>query len=149
MLSNIKRHVHGLTYLLMNPAQVKHLIIRETIYRQRNRNRAGWVEWQKYDTYTAVSQTCTAVAYARPLNLPRINTFTSLISSIGNGLSVLDVGCGDGLLSEPIAKMGNNVASIDLRTITKLAQKRRVSLVVSGDAEKIAFADKSFDVGGF
>jgi 2-polyprenyl-3-methyl-5-hydroxy-6-metoxy-1,4-benzoquinol methylase len=146
MLSNIKRHVHGLTYLLMNPAQVKHLIIRETLYRQRNRNRAGWVEWQKYDTYMAASQHSTAIAYARPLNLARINTFTSLISSVGNGLSVLDVGCGDGLLSEPIAKMGNNVASIDLRTITKLAQKRHVSLVVSGDAEKLAFADRSFDV---
>jgi ubiquinone/menaquinone biosynthesis C-methylase UbiE len=42
--------------------------------------------------------------------------------------------------------MGNNVASIDLPTITKVAQKRHISYVVSGDAEKLAFADKSFDV---
>ena len=146
MSTTIKRRIHGLTYLLMNPAQIKHLIIRETIYRRRNKNRSGWVEWQKYDTYTAASQHSTAVAYARPLNLARIDTFTSLINGIGKNLAVLDVGCGDGLLSEPIAKMGNTVASVDLPTITKLAQKRHMSYVVSGDAEKLAFADASFDV---
>ena len=146
MLASAKRHVHGMVYLLMNPAQVKHLIIRETLYRQRNRDRQGWVEWQKYDTYTAASMHSTAVAYARPLNLARIKTFTSMISGLGKNLMVLDVGCGDGLLSEPIAKMGNTVASIDLPTIVKVAQKRHVSWVLAGDAEKLAFADGSFDV---
>lgn len=145
MLTSIKRHIRGTTYLIMNPAQVKHLIIRETLYRQRNRNKSGWVEWQKYDTYTSISHS-TAVAYARPLNIARINTVTSMIGSVGKGLAVLDVGCGDGLLSEPISKMGNNVTSIDLPTITKVACKRHVSSVVSGDAEKLAFADNSFDV---
>ena len=99
MLSSVKERIHVLTWLLMNPAQVKHLIIRETLYRQRNRNRQGWVEWQKYDTYTAASMHSTAVAYARPLNLARINVFTTMISGVGKGLTVLDVGCGDGLLS--------------------------------------------------
>jgi 2-polyprenyl-3-methyl-5-hydroxy-6-metoxy-1,4-benzoquinol methylase len=146
MIASFKRHIHGLTYLLMNPAQVKHLIIRETLYRQRNSNRSGWVEWQKYDTYTAASMHSTAVAYARPLNLARINTFTNMIRDVGKGLTVLDVGCGDGLLSEPIAKMGNTVASIDLPTITPVAQKRHISFVVSGDAEKLSFADSTFDL---
>lgn len=146
MLTSTKRHIQGITYLLMNPVQIKHLIIRETLYRQRNRSRSGWVEWQKYDTYTAAAQHSTAVAYARPLNMARINTFTSLIGGIGKGLSVLDVGCGDGLLSKPISKMGNNVTSIDLPTITRVAHKLHVSSVVSGDAEKLAFAEGSFDV---
>lgn len=146
MLASVKRHVHGMVYLIMNPAQVKHLIIRETLYRQRNRDRRGWVEWQKYDTYTAASMHSTAVAYARPLNMARIKTFTSMISGLGKNLMVLDVGCGDGLLSEPIAQMGNTVASIDLPTIVKVAQKRHVSWVLAGDAEKLAFADGSFDV---
>jgi 2-polyprenyl-3-methyl-5-hydroxy-6-metoxy-1,4-benzoquinol methylase len=146
MLTSLKRHIHGLTYLLMNPKQLQHIIIRETLYRQRNRSREGWVEWQKYDTYTAASQHSTAVAYARPLNLARIQTFVDWVNSVGKGLMVLDVGCGDGVLSEPIAKQGNNVTSFDLPTITPLAQKRHVSLVLSGDAEKLAFTSETFDV---
>lgn len=149
MLSYVKRHIRGLTWLLMNPAQVKHLIIRETLYRQRNRNRQGWVEWQKYDTYAATRALVShssAIAYARPLNIARIKTFTTMIDDLGKNLTVLDVGCGDGLLSEPIAKMGNTVASMDLPTIVKVAQKRHVSWVLAGDAEKLAFADGSFDV---
>jgi 2-polyprenyl-3-methyl-5-hydroxy-6-metoxy-1,4-benzoquinol methylase len=146
MLTLLKKHIHGFTYLLLHPIQLKHIIIRETLYRQRYRNRQGWVEWQKYDTYTAAAQHSTAIAYARPLNLARIQTFSNMVSSIGNGLMVLDVGCGDGVISEPISKLGNNVTSIDLPTITKIAHKRKVSLVVSGDAEKLAFASGSFDV---
>lgn len=146
MLTLLKKHIQGFTYLLLHPIQLKHIVIRETLYRQRHRNRRGWVEWQKYDTYTAAAQHSTAIAYARPLNLARIQTFSTMVSSIGNGLMVLDVGCGDGVISEPLSKLGNNVTSIDLPTITKIAHKRKVSLVVSGDAEKLAFASGSFDL---
>jgi len=149
MLSSVKKRIRGLPWLLMNPAQVKHLIIRETLYRQRNRNRQSWVEWQKYDTYAAACAAVShssAIAYYRPLNIARIKTFTTMIADLGKNLTVLDVGCGDGLLSEPIAKMGNTVASIDLTTIVKVAQKRHVSWVLAGDAEKLSFADSVFDV---
>ncbi len=59
---------------------------------------------------------------------------------------VLDVGCGDGVLSEPIAKQGNTVTGFDLPTITPMAHKRRVSMVFSGDAEHLAFRPEIFDV---
>ena len=91
-------------------------------------------------------QHSTATAYARPLNVARIQTFSDMVSRLGNGLMVLDVGCGDGVISEPIWKMGNHVTSVDLPTITILAHKRRVSSVVAGDAEQLAFASNSFDV---
>jgi ubiquinone/menaquinone biosynthesis C-methylase UbiE len=146
MLSTLKRHVHGLTYLLMHPAQIKHIVIRETLYRQRYRSKQSWTEWQKYDTHAAAAQHSTAVAYARPLNQARIQIFSDMVNRVGSGLRVLDVGCGDGVISEPISKLGNKVTSVDLPTITMLAHKRGVSLVVAGDAEHLAFASGSFDL---
>lgn len=146
MLRTLKRHVHGFIYLLSNPTQLKHIIIRETRHRQRYRDKRAWTEWQEFDTHDAAGQHSTVTAYVRPLNLARIQIFSEMISSVGTGLRVLDVGCGDGVISEPIAKLGNDVASVDLPTITMLAHKRRVSSVVSGDAEHMAFAESSFDV---
>jgi 2-polyprenyl-3-methyl-5-hydroxy-6-metoxy-1,4-benzoquinol methylase len=146
MLSMLKRHVHGLMYLLSHPAQLKHIVIRETLYRQRYRSKQSWTEWQKYDTHAAAAQHSTAVAYARPLNQARIQIFSDMVSRVGSGLRVLDVGCGDGVISEPISKLGNYVTSVDLPTITILAHKRGVSLVVAGDAEHLAFASDSFDL---
>jgi 2-polyprenyl-3-methyl-5-hydroxy-6-metoxy-1,4-benzoquinol methylase len=104
------------------------------------------MEWQKYDTHAAAAQHSTAVAYARPLNLARIQVFSDMVSRLGSGLRVLDVGCGDGVISEPVSKLGNYVTSVDLPTITILAHKRGVSLVVAGDAEQLPFASDSFDV---
>jgi 2-polyprenyl-3-methyl-5-hydroxy-6-metoxy-1,4-benzoquinol methylase len=146
MSSGIKNHLHGLVWLLRNPKQIQHLIIRETLYRQRNSTREGWIEWQKYDTYTAAFQHSTAVSYARPLNQARIQVFLDMISKGGKNLNVLDVGCGDGVLSEPIAKQGNTVTGFDLPTITPMAHKRHVSNVFSGDAENLAFIPEVFDV---
>lgn len=146
MLNMLKRHVNGLIFLLSNPAQLKHIVIRETIYRQRNRSKQSWTEWQKYDTYAAASQHSTAVAYARPLNLARIQIFSDMVSRLGTGLMVLDVGCGDGVISEPMSKLGNHVVSVDLPTITRLAHRRGVSSVVAGDAEQLAFASNRFDL---
>jgi 2-polyprenyl-3-methyl-5-hydroxy-6-metoxy-1,4-benzoquinol methylase len=146
MSNGIKKYVHSLMWLLRNPKQIQHLIIRETLYRHRNTNRQDWIEWQKYDTYTAAFQHSTAISYARPLNQARIQTFLKMISVGGKNLNVLDVGCGDGVLSEPIAKQGNIVTGFDLPTITPMAHKRGISNVFSGDAENLAFKSEIFDV---
>ena len=146
MLKVLEKQVQGVIYLLLHPLQLKHIIIRETRYRQRYRSKRMWVEWQNYETCTTVAQHSTAAAHARPLNVERIHILYDLVSRLGNRLMVLDVGCGDGVISEPISKMGHYVTSVDLPTITILAHRRRVSSVVAGDAEQLAFASKSFDV---
>ena len=146
MLNMLKRHVQGFTYLLSHPLQLKRLIIREARYGQRNRNRRNWVQWQKYATELSAASHSSATAYARPLNVARIKTISGMVSRLGNGLRVLDVGCGDGVISEPISRMGNHVTSVDLPTIAILAHRRRVSSVVASDAEHLAFAANSFDV---
>ncbi|MCL2288827.1 MAG: class I SAM-dependent methyltransferase [Candidatus Bathyarchaeota archaeon] len=146
MSNNIKKYIHGIMWLLRNPKQLQHIIIRETLYRNRNRSRQGWIEWQKYDTYTAAFQHSTAVSHARPLNQARIQTFLKMISVGGKNLNVLDVGCGDGVVSEPVAKQGNTVTGFDLPTITPMAHKRGISNVFSGDAENLAFKPEVFDV---
>jgi 2-polyprenyl-3-methyl-5-hydroxy-6-metoxy-1,4-benzoquinol methylase len=128
------------------PCTVKAHHNQETRHRQRYQSKAAWTAWQEFDTHDAVGQHSTMTAYVRPLNLARIQIFSQMISGVGTGLRVLDVGCGDGVISEPIAKLGNEVASVDLPTITMLVHKRGVSMVASGDAEHLAFAENSFDV---
>ena len=146
MLKMLKRQVQGFTYLLSHPLQLKRLIIRETRYGQRHRSKRRWVEWQKYNAYIATPQHSTAAAHARPLNVARVKTISDMVSRLGNGLRVLDVGCGDGVVSEPIRKMGNYVTSLELPKIATLAHRCRVPLIVAGDAEQLAFASNSFDV---
>lgn len=142
----LKRQVQGLAFLLSHPLQLKRIIIRETRYRQRYQSKRRWVEWQKYDTCMAAAQHSTAVARARPLNVQRIQTIADMVSRLGNGLMVLDVGCGDGAISKYLWKMGNYVTSVDLPYIVTLAHKSQVPLVVAGDAEQLTFASNSFDV---
>jgi 2-polyprenyl-3-methyl-5-hydroxy-6-metoxy-1,4-benzoquinol methylase len=146
MFRTLKLRIHGLLWVLSNPAQLKHIIIRETRYRQRYRDKRAWTAWQQFDTHDAAGQHSTMTAYVRPLNLERIRIFSEMIGGVGSGLRVLDVGCADGVISEPIAKLGNEVTSMDLPTIAMMCHKRRVSMVSSGDAEHLAFADSSFDV---
>jgi 2-polyprenyl-3-methyl-5-hydroxy-6-metoxy-1,4-benzoquinol methylase len=83
---------------------------------------------------------------ASSLNSARIQIFSDMVSRLGNGLRVLDVGCGNGVIGEPIWKMGNYVTSVELPTIATLAHRCGVPLVVAGDAEQLAFASNSFDV---
>ena len=146
MFKKLKSQVQGFAYLLLHPPQLKRLIIREARYGQRHRSKRSWMEWQKYDQYTAHLLHSSAEARARPLNVERIKTISDMVSRSGNGLKVLDVGCGEGSISQQIYEMGNNVTSVDLPTITTLAHKHRALSVVAGDAEQLAFASNSFDL---
>ena len=80
------------------------------------------------------------------LNWARIQIFSDIVNRIGKGLTVLDVGAGDGVISGPISKMGNEVVSIELPTIAAIAHKCGVPLLVANDAEHLAFALNSFDL---
>jgi 2-polyprenyl-3-methyl-5-hydroxy-6-metoxy-1,4-benzoquinol methylase len=148
MLKTLKTRIHGLAYLLSHPRKLKWVIIRETQFRQRHRSKRDWIEWQKYDANMHISrmQANPDSQRSSSLNQTRITIFSDMIGRIGNGLSILDVGCGDGVMSEPILKMGNYVTSVELPTIAELAQKCRVPSVVAGDAEQLAFASGSFDL---
>jgi 2-polyprenyl-3-methyl-5-hydroxy-6-metoxy-1,4-benzoquinol methylase len=148
IFETLKRQIQGFTYLLSHPLQLKHLLIRETRYRQRHRSKRRWVEWQKYDAHMHIRRMQTQGRAVREsqLNMARIQIFSEMVSLLGNSLRVLDVGCGDGVISEPIWKMGNYVTSIELPTIATLANICQVPSVVAGDAEQLAFASNSFDV---
>ena len=146
LLKMLKKQVFGFTYLLLHPQQLKRIVIRETRYGQRYQNKQSWLEWQAYDQYIAHLLHSSAEAQVRPLNVARIQTISDMVGSLGTGLRVLDVGCGPGVISEQIWRMGNFVACADLPKITPLAHSRGVLLVVAADAEQLAFASDSFDV---
>jgi 2-polyprenyl-3-methyl-5-hydroxy-6-metoxy-1,4-benzoquinol methylase len=110
-----------------------------------------WIEWQKYDAKMHISMMHARPAALQqsresPLSRARIKVFSNMFSRLGNGLDVLDVGCGDGVIGEPIVKMGNYVTSLELPGIANIAQICQVPSVVAGDAEQLSFASNSFDV---
>src|SRR5512136_211460 len=116
MLKAFKKQVIGISYLLSHPRQMKWIIIRETYYGDRKRSKQKWVEWQKYDAqmHITMMQAHRDVMSENILNSARIKIFTEMIKQIGKDLDVLDVGCGDGVLTEPVWKMGNRVTSMEL-----------------------------------
>lgn len=63
------------------------------------------------------------------------------------GWSVLDVACGTGLASEPLAKRGLKITGVDISEA--MLDKARIRLkearLVVGDAEKLPFGDGSFN----
>jgi 2-polyprenyl-3-methyl-5-hydroxy-6-metoxy-1,4-benzoquinol methylase len=148
MLSMIKHRVHGIAFLLSNPYQLKHLILRETRYKFRNRNKRMWIEWQKYDSKRAYDALTEAMhdTRTRPFNQERLEIISDMISPLGNNLDVLDAGSGDGIISEQVSKMGHNVASVDLPTVVFQSQKIKGLLAVAGDAERLSFVSNIFDV---
>ena len=148
MLETLKTRMQGLVYLLSHPRQLKWIIKRETKFGQRHRSKQDWVEWQKYDANIHISmmQAHPDAQRLSSLNRARIEILSDMICRIGKSLSILDVGCGDGVISEPILKMGNYVTSVELPTIATMAQKCRAPNVVAGDAEQLAFSSESFDL---
>jgi 2-polyprenyl-3-methyl-5-hydroxy-6-metoxy-1,4-benzoquinol methylase len=148
MLEWIERQIHGFAYLLSHPSQLKHLLIRETRYRFRTKNKRMWVEWQKYDSERAYKALMEALhdTRKRPFNQERIEIISDIIGRLGNGLNVLDVGAGDGIIGEHVWKTGNHVVAVDLPTVAFQAHKRQGLLTVAGDAEQSSFASNIFDV---
>jgi 2-polyprenyl-6-hydroxyphenyl methylase/3-demethylubiquinone-9 3-methyltransferase len=69
-----------------------------------------------------------------------------------NGLKILDIGCGGGLLCEPMARLGANVVGVDAaqRNIPiAVAHAKQSNLTIDyrhGTAEEILTGDEKFDV---
>ncbi|MBL6839183.1 bifunctional 2-polyprenyl-6-hydroxyphenol methylase/3-demethylubiquinol 3-O-methyltransferase UbiG [Paracoccaceae bacterium] len=69
-----------------------------------------------------------------------------------DGLKILDIGCGGGLLCEPMARLGANVVGVDAaqRNIPiAVAHAKKSDLVIDyrhGTAEEILTGDEKFDV---
>ena len=138
----------GLAYLVLHPSQLKHLIIKHTRHKNRNQTKQKWIRWQKYNSsrIEAALKTHGAEALVRPFNVARIETITEIVRPLGKGLQILDVGGGDGFIGEHLWKMDNNIATIDLPTVSNQSHKREFLSSVTGDAEELPFKPNSFDV---
>jgi 2-polyprenyl-3-methyl-5-hydroxy-6-metoxy-1,4-benzoquinol methylase len=143
-----KETLKGIIYVLSHPTQMKWLWVRETQFRDRKTNKVQWVRWQKYDAQLHISmmKDYPVSQTESVLNLHRIEIFTDIASKIGKNLTVLDTGCGDGVISEPLLKLGNFVTSIELPGIIALAPKNRVPYAVAGDIEQLACMSGAFDL---
>lgn len=80
------------------------------------------------------------------LNVDRLKIFKDMVGGVGGNLRILDVGCGDGVISQPLMDSGHFVAAVDLPTVATAAHKCNVSSIMAGDAETLAFADGTFDL---
>ena len=138
----------GFGYLIWHPLLLRHLIIRETRYKDRHQSKQRWVEWQKYDSARAAAafRDRTIEAIIRPFNVERLQIISNMVTHIGEGLNLLDVGGGDGVLGEHLCKMGNYVASIDLPTVAVQIHRCQCLLAVVGDAERLPFTSNTFEI---
>lgn len=76
--------------------------------------------------------------------------YDSVLSNVKPGMKVLDVGCGDGVLSLMMAEKGAEVVGVDLsvpniKAAKKYAGKIRASFL-TGDVENLPFDNDSFDL---
>lgn len=90
------------------------------------------------------------IALLRAENAVRMPWITQLIMRHHPRGKVLDVGCGAGLLSNPLAAQGVNVTGIDLSenslAIARQHDTTKSAIYLRGDAENLPFEDESFDV---
>jgi len=145
MFKSLKSRVQGVIYVLSKPRLLHRLIMRETRYKRRHSSKRIWTEWQKYDAHDHVYMVRKYASLTLKLNQGRMKVVSEFFKDMGSGLTVLDVGCGDGAMGEYVAGMGNHVVSIDLPEIIALSRGNRVLSLTSGDAEQLAFAPESFD----
>lgn len=138
----------GIKYLLTHPHQLMWVVRREIRFGQRKKSKPDWVEWQKFDANMHIMMMAdhAEVLSINTLNVDRIKIFNDMVSGIGKNLWVLDVGCGDGVISEPLIKAGHYVTAVDLPTVATSANKNKVSALTAGDAETLAFPDGTFDL---
>ena len=63
------------------------------------------------------------------------------------GSNLLDVACGTGLASEPLAKRGVNITGVDISEpmLAKARMRFKNGEFVRGEAESLPFGDKTFD----
>ena len=93
----------------------------------------------------------TRIRYLRDLMIRHFAIAPSAVLPL-TGLSVLDIGCGGGLLSEPLARLGGRVTGIDpapgnVEVASRHAGESGVSIEYrSTTAETLAEAGESFDV---
>lgn len=82
------------------------------------------------------------------LNPVRVPYIDKVIRERGAGRRVLDIGCGGGLLAEPLSELGMIVTGID-SSIPSLAAARRHGESVTylgAPADRLPLADETFDV---
>ncbi len=95
------------------------------------------------------------ISFIRQKILDHLSKSEAIISeqkSIFSNLDILDVGCGGGLISEPLARIGANVTAIDASEkniqIAKIHAKKselKIEYLVSS-VEEMAKSEKKFDV---
>lgn len=148
MPTSLTERFKGIIFVLTHPKQVKWLYVRETRFRGRKHSKVLWVQWQKYDAQMHISmmKNHPVAQTESTLNIHRLQIFSDITSSIGKNLNILDAGCGDGVISEPLSKMGNFVTSVELPGIINLAPKTRVPFAMAGDIEQLACASGVFDL---
>jgi 2-polyprenyl-3-methyl-5-hydroxy-6-metoxy-1,4-benzoquinol methylase len=124
------------------------VIRREIRFGQRKKSKRQWVEWQKYDANMHIMMMAehAEILSVNTLNVDRIKIFNNMVDGIGRNLQILDVGCGDGVISEPLIKAGHYVTAVDLPTVATATNKSKVSALMVGDAETLAFLDATFDL---
>jgi 2-polyprenyl-3-methyl-5-hydroxy-6-metoxy-1,4-benzoquinol methylase len=133
---------------LTHPHQAIWVARREIYFGRRKNSKRNWVEWQKYDANMHIMMMAehAEILSVNTLNLDRLKIFDDMVNGLGSKLQILDVGCGDGVISEPLIKRGHFVAAVDLPKVVTAGAKCKVSQVMAGDAETLAFADGTFDL---
>jgi len=148
MIKLPKPRINGITYLLAHPRQMQQVTIRELKYKNRKQNRRNWIAWQQRDAcrHIHLMQTHPVELNTNILHLERLRTILDFIDTLGNHLHVLDVGCGNGAICNPIKKKENNVTCLELKGVAPLTRNCGIDQIIGGDAEEMAFPSKSFDL---